>query len=191
MDDTEDIKKKIVKIYKRHNPEKVEEVDNLLVKYAGQEKELLKRIKDKYLPSAWDNSNYNWKYNLKHFPDQKADESKRQKAVWNVESSLKAIQHLLEEHAKIIGGIIDMQNSKGHQVLVVRRDMNQPLGTKASVESHVEKMQDLIHKRYQQRRDTHASSEHERRKLEKDRDKAKKKAMDKGRGRKGAGPKRW
>ena len=69
--------------------------------------------------------------------------------------------------------------------------MNQPLGTQASVESHVEKMQDLIHQRYQQRRATDASAEHERRKLEKDRDKAKKKAMDKGRGRKGAGPKRW
>ena len=113
MDDTEDIKKKIVKIYKRYKPEKVEEVDILLVKYAGQEKELLMRIKDKYLPSEWDNSNYNWNYNLKHFPEhQKAGESKGQKAVWYAESSLKSIQNLLEEHAKIFVGIIDIQNSK-------------------------------------------------------------------------------
>ena len=46
--DLDEITAEIRKLYKKHNPSKLEKVDGLLVKYEGQEGELLETIREKY-----------------------------------------------------------------------------------------------------------------------------------------------
>ena len=193
--DKSEIKKKIVRIYKKNNPSKLSEVDGLLLKYAGKEDDLLKAIKEKYQAGkeSWDDNNFRWKFILKHLPDQRDDDrkDKRQKAIWYVEESIQEIKPRLDEYASLIDGNVDIQYFNDHRVLVVVRDMTKPLCYKSKVESTVGKMRDVIHHRYSHlNRPTDASNEYERRKLEKNRDKNKKAAIDKSRGRKGVGGRR-
>ena len=101
------------------------------------------------------------------------------------------IKPRLDEYATLIDGKVEVQNNNGHLVLVAVRDTTKPLCHKSKVELTVEKMREVIHHRYSHRnRPTDASNEYERRKLEKDRDKAKKAAIDKSRCRKGGGGRR-
>jgi hypothetical protein len=54
-DKFEQAKKTVIEIYKEHNPSKLSEVDTLLAKYSGREKELINRLVAKYVkpnPSA-------------------------------------------------------------------------------------------------------------------------------------------
>jgi hypothetical protein len=191
--DQGDIKKKIIKIYKKQNPSKLPEVDSLLVKYAGKEEELLRSIRKKYTKRLpWEDNNFCWTFNLKHFNDQHSDKDKRQRSIWYVQESLQQVQYLLDQLAEQIGGKCDIADAKGHLVLVAKRDMAKPLCSKEDALLAVEKMKDLVHNRYRHKeRPTDTATEHDRRRLEKQRDKDMRAAIDKGRSRKGSQRKKF
>lgn len=52
-------------LYKKHNPDKVIEVDALMVKYAGMEEELLKKVRIKYTTKK--DYTKPWSYVLKNY----------------------------------------------------------------------------------------------------------------------------
>jgi hypothetical protein len=51
IDDNNDIKKKIIDIYKIYNPEKLSTIDNIFKNYEGKEDKLLLSIQEKYINS--------------------------------------------------------------------------------------------------------------------------------------------
>jgi len=94
-------------------------------------------------------------------------------AIWKIDEGLENVQHVLDERAASIGGECKMNvNKNGDRILVVQRRPDVPLCDKGTVEATVEAMQmDLVHKRDSYKgRPTDAGDEHERRKLDKDRD---------------------
>jgi NIMA-interacting peptidyl-prolyl cis-trans isomerase 1 len=54
VDSTESIREQIVRIYEKHNPRKLTDVDALLAEWAGEERQLLMNIRKKYLQTAID-----------------------------------------------------------------------------------------------------------------------------------------
>ena len=173
------IREKIEGIYQRHDPSKLGDVDRLMTKYAGREPELLKQIRNKYLP----NPKYlPWQHALKNF--NKEDREHNQ----NDEESIEEIRTALDALASsVFGECIFVTRKNGQRRLVVRQDQSSGGNScdEGKIEAAVVQMRNIIHKRYEYKgnrghRSTAPlqSSEHERRKAEKDADTSRKKSRD-------------
>jgi hypothetical protein len=182
------IRRQIANIFRKHNPEKLSELDGLLEKYRGKESDLLRAIQKKYLekpPSiekpqskgrSWPTMDFQWSYNLKIYSknDGKSDKKKFQMLVWKTEESLKRVQIPLDSLALSIGGECFMREGKP-RALTVRRVKREYLQPRELVESAVEKMRELVHGRYRyDAKPSDVHEEHIRRKLEKERNQHKK-----------------
>jgi uncharacterized protein YacL len=65
LDRLDEIRDTLTNLYKKHNPDKVIEVDALMVKYAGMEEELLKKVRIKYTTKK--DYTKPWSYVLKNY----------------------------------------------------------------------------------------------------------------------------
>ena len=109
-------------------------------------------------------------------------DDKKQKRVWATDESLKKIQPVLDERANSIGGECKMEVLRsGQRTYVVQRNRSAVLYDKGTVTATVEAMQQLVHKRYKVKegRPCDVGNEHERRKLEKERDQNRKRGKEK------------
>lgn len=91
------IRRKIEKMYKKHNPSKLADLDGLLVKYKGREDQLLKAIKQKYRDTS-SSTPKPWQFVLKNY-DGKRETFKRQQQSLNgfrkIPTSAENVQKLL------------------------------------------------------------------------------------------------
>lgn len=167
------IREEIEGIYQRHDPYKLGDVDRLMTKYAGREPELLKQIRRKYLP---------WQHVLKTF--NKEDREHNQKDEESIEEIRTALDALA---SSVRGECFFVVGKNGQRRLVVREDQSSGGNScgEGKIEAAVVQMREIIHKRYQYKgnrghRSTAPlqSSEHERRKAEKDADRSRKKSQD-------------
>lgn len=167
------IREKIEGIYQRHNPSKLGDVDRLMTGYAGREPELLEEVRRKYLL---------WQHVLKTFNKKDREHNQRD------EGSIEEIRTALDDLASSVRGeCIFVTGKNGHRRLIVRQVKSSGGNScdEGKIKATVDQMRDIIHKRYEYQgnrghRSTAPlqSSEHERRKAEKDADRARKKSRD-------------
>ena len=200
-----DIKKEIVKIYKVHNPSKLDDVERLMKKHEGSEVSLLRAIQQKYdhhdsgtpgLASLSSEGRRQWQFNLKHYSSDK-NAAKKQKQDWNIDASIPEIRPQLDDLASSIGGECACIVWNGKRKWVVREVVDRTkidycgqgrsmkLHDLESVNDTVKTMRELIHSRYQYARNKKSkaslmTNEHDRRKEEKRADQDKKKRRNRG-----------
>lgn len=176
------IKKRITKLYRKHNPSKLSEIDSLMKKYKGKEEELLQAIKNKY-GDAGCPRRHGWQHVLKRFYP-------NEKGPWNNDKeSLVEIQGMLDGLASSIGGECFYEpNALVVQKVKQDEKIDYCGGLRGnthesweSIQPTIEKMREIVHNRYEYYRKKKSTSkapyltdEHERRKEEKRIDRVKK-----------------
>jgi hypothetical protein len=183
-----DARNQIQKIYKKHNPSKLEGLDNVMAKYAGKENQLLRAVKEKYglelvVP---------WSYVLKNYSDDRFQDQR-------TEESLRPFQQILDGFASSIGGecttVFTGKQPGAKRILVVRqlvgRDGHYDEGAQdwGRIEATVDEMRRVIHERYDHVRKGQSiaslhTDEHAKRKEEKRIEKLKQQKRDRGLARK-------
>ena len=175
------VEEKITKLYKKYNPSKLPEVNDLMIKYKGKEEVLLQAIQKKYCTTG--SSNRPWQYVLKHY-DTDDNAMKRKAANWKIDGSLETIKSELDKLASSIGGeCVHTVGKNGNRMLVVRKAAatkkanygnrgNRNTHNRNSIKPTVENMRSMVHKRYTYIRHTINKSqlftnEHDKRKEEK------------------------
>jgi hypothetical protein len=175
LDRLDEIRGTLTNLYKKHNPEKVIEVDALMVKYAGMEEELLKKVrikyttkKDKYTTKK--DSTKPWSYVLKNYqhPGSGRDREKIQRHNWKVDESIKRIRKVLDEMAGSIGGRCVQAVSKYGQRQFKIQQIDDTGQDEDRIQRSVDRMRSMIHERYRGNDQApNLSNEHDRRKAEK------------------------
>uniref|UniRef100_A0A7S4M9K7 Uncharacterized protein n=1 Tax=Odontella aurita TaxID=265563 RepID=A0A7S4M9K7_9STRA len=180
-------KKELRSIYKKYAPQKIPDLGALLGKYNGQEDALLEAVERKYckVQAAESMAGKKWCYVLKHYPAPCDDNKSSQMAKWEVDDSLEHIEDILAELAQSIGGECVINMRKGKRQLIVKSKparFEEKSYTTETVEGTVEKMRELIHKRYRHKDSaSNHSDKHSRRKAEKKLDKKRRAALVKSR----------
>jgi hypothetical protein len=190
------VKRAIEAIYRAKNPSKLSEIDDLMLKYKGKEDQLLAAIRHKYDVSVLgdnkkdsNNNDYKpWQFVLKNYDANDDNISNK-----HIAGSLAEVRTELDGIAASIGGeCLDIIDSRRRvRKFVVRCSMKKTAGQDSSSENDmeaikptVEWMRQIIHDRYQYRRNPTKSKahrqteEHERRREEKRADQLKKKGKD-------------
>jgi hypothetical protein len=168
LDRLDQIRDTLTNLYKKHNPDKVIEVDALMVKYGGMEEELLKKVRIKYTTKkdytkSW---SYVWK-NYQH-PGSGRDHGAIQRHNWKVDESIKPICKVLDETAGSIGGRCVKAVSEGGQHQFKIQQIADTGQDEDRIQRSVDKMQSMIHERYRGNDQAPSiANEHDRRTAEK------------------------
>lgn len=165
------IRRELMRIYREHQPSKIEEVDSMLEKYADKEEDLLLAVKKKYCVTFVQAQN--WMYVLKNYScPWEGDKKSRQRQTWEVEKSLANVRKELDEMARSIKGeckiVLGAQGC--HKLVVRRRSNTEPLCSLSLVEATVDKMRmRLVRKRYSHKaKASNFSEEHIQRQVQKE-----------------------
>jgi hypothetical protein len=157
-------KKELQRIYKTHNRDKLKDIDQLLEKYKGREDDLVKAVCALYRPSRY--------FVLKRQP--KKRNGGEQEQYWNYQEQFASIQPELNLHAASVGGTLKLPSMRRPTDdcfvwgLCLRQGYS---ASEAQIESTVDAMCDLVHRRMRFQPVTMANApelgEHEKRQLEK------------------------
>lgn len=155
---TADIREELIALYQKHNPSKLEDVDNILSKYAGKEEQLLKAVRDKYSTAAGAEAATTkpWFFVLKNYcskHDYDGDKEKIKAANWNIKESIQEVRPVLDELAESIGGACtdSIPGKYGQKRLSVVQKKGWTMSDMAVVEDVVDKMRKVIQQRYEKK----------------------------------------
>ena len=149
----DDLKQRIESIYEKFNPSKLNEVEGLLLKYAGKETDLLKAIEKKYGVAKEDDygtkgKNRPWRHVLKNYTDDKFKNKE-------LTASLEPIMDVLDEMATDVGGTCAEVIVNGQRKLVVKQsEEDGHIGYRnddhyETVKRCANRMRELVHDRFE------------------------------------------